>query len=419
MQVIYKFGGASIKDADSIKNVLEIVQERKIDKLYIIFSAIGKVTNMLEELVDLYASFQDTSTQLSKIKKFHYNIMDQLFSRDDKVFEVINNLFIEIEWILEEEYNSEYDYNYDQIVSVGELLSTNIMSAYLQKNDCTNTLIDARDIIKTNDNFRSADIDWDLTESSIRTIKESDIMITQGFIGCTKQNSTTTLGREGSDFTAAILAYLLDVCELVIWKDVPGILNADPRFFNNTQKFKILPFEEAIELAFYGAKVIHPRTIQPLKKKSIPLTVKSFIDLKSSGTVIKKTNKIEPAVPSYIVKEDQVLISISDKSLDFIIEKHLSSIFSLFYDNGIRVNMMQNSAVSFSVCVDNDKHKIPNLLDILNKKFDVYYNQDLTLITIRHYTDLIVSDFLKGRDIILEQRTRSTLQLIMKSGNLF
>ena len=419
MQVIYKFGGASIKDADSIKNVLEIVQERKIDKLYIIFSAIGKVTNMLEELVDLYASFQDTSTQLSKIKKFHYNIIDQLFSRDDKVFEVINNLFIEIEWILEEEYNSEYDYNYDQIVSVGELLSTNIMSAYLQKNDCTNTLIDARDIIKTNDNFRSADIDWDLTESSIRTIKESDIMITQGFIGCTKQNSTTTLGREGSDFTAAILAYFLDVCELVIWKDVPGILNADPRFFNKTQKFKILPFEEAIELAFYGAKVIHPRTIQPLKKKSIPLTVKSFIDLKSSGTVIKKTNKIEPAVPSYIVKEDQVLISISDKSLDFIIEKHLSSIFSLFYDNGIRVNMMQNSAVSFSVCVDNDKHKIPNLLDILNKKFDVYYNQDLTLITIRHYTDLIVSDFLKGRDIILEQRTRSTLQLIMKSGNLF
>ena len=419
MQVIYKFGGASIKDADSIKNVLEIVQERKIDKLYIIFSAIGKVTNMLEELVDLYASFQDTSTQLSKIKKFHYNIMDQLFSRDDKVFEVINNLFIEIEWILEEEYNSEYDYNYDQIVSVGELLSTNIMSAYLQKNDCTNTLIDARDIIKTNDNFRSADIDWDLTESSIRTIKESDIMITQGFIGCTKQNSTTTLGREGSDFTAAILAYFLDVCELVIWKDVPGILNADPRFFNKTQKFKILPFEEAIELAFYGAKVIHPRTIQPLKKKSIPLTVKSFIDSKSSGTVIKKTNKIEPAVPSYIVKEDQVLISISDKSLDFIIEKHLSSIFSLFYDNGIRVNMMQNSAVSFSVCVDNDKHKIPNLLDILNKKFDVYYNQDLTLITIRHYTDLIVSDFLKGRDIILEQRTRSTLQLIMKSGNLF
>tara|TARA_B100000700_G_scaffold51758_1_gene55104 strand:- start:931 stop:2190 length:1260 start_codon:yes stop_codon:yes gene_type:complete len=419
MQVIYKFGGASIKDADSIKNVLEIVQERKIDKLYIIFSAIGKVTNMLEELVDLYASFQDTSIQLSKIKKFHYNIIDQLFSRDDKVFEVINNLFIEIEWILEEEYNSEYDYNYDQIVSVGELLSTNIMSAYLQKNDCTNTLIDARDIIKTNDNFRSADIDWDLTESSIRTIKESDIMITQGFIGCTKQNSTTTLGREGSDFTAAILAYFLDVCELVIWKDVPGILNADPRFFNKTQKFKILPFEEAIELAFYGAKVIHPRTIQPLKKKSIPLTVKSFIDLKSSGTVIKKTNKIEPAVPSYIVKEDQVLISISDKSLDFIIEKHLSSIFSLFYDNGIRVNMMQNSAVSFSVCVDNDKHKIPNLLDILNKKFDVYYNQDLTLITIRHYTDLIVSDFLKGRDIILEQRTRSTLQLIMKSGNLF
>ena len=419
MQVIYKFGGASIKDADSIKNVLEIVQERKIDKLYIIFSAIGKVTNMLEELVDLYASFQDTSTQLYKIKKFHYNIMDQLFSRDDKVFEVINNLFIEIEWILEEEYNSEYDYNYDQIVSVGELLSTNIMSAYLQKNDCINTLIDARDIIKTNDNFRSADIDWDLTESSIRTIKESDIMITQGFIGCTKQNSTTTLGREGSDFTAAILAYFLDVYELVIWKDVPGILNADPRFFNKTQKFRILPFEEAIELAFYGAKVIHPRTIQPLKKKSIPLTVKSFIDSKSSGTVIKKTNKIEPAVPSYIVKEDQVLISISDKSLDFIIEKHLSSIFSLFYDNGIRVNMMQNSAVSFSVCVDNDKHKIPNLLDILNKKFDVYYNQDLTLITIRHYTDLIVSNFLKGRDIILEQRTRSTLQLIMKSGNLF
>ena len=345
--------------------------------------------------------------------------MDQLFSRDDKVFEVINNLFIEIEWILEEEYNSEYDYNYDQIVSVGELLSTNIMSAYLQKNDCINTLIDARDIIKTNDNFRSADIDWGLTESSIRTIKESDIMITQGFIGCTKQNSTTTLGREGSDFTAAILAYFLDVYELVIWKDVPGILNADPRFFNKTQKFRILPFEEAIELAFYGAKVIHPRTIQPLKKKSIPLTVKSFIDSKSSGTVIKKTNKIEPAVPSYIVKEDQVLISISDKSLDFIIEKHLSSIFSLFYDNGIRVNMMQNSAVSFSVCVDNDKHKIPNLLDILNKKFDVYYNQDLTLITIRHYTDLTVSNFLKGRDIILEQRTRSTLQLIMKSGNLF
>jgi len=413
MLKVFKFGGASIKDVESIKNIGNLIQKFSDEKLVIVFSAMGKVTNMLEEVVDSY-TLQNGKEVLSldKVKAFHNTIIKGLFDKEELIFDEINNLFVEIEWIFEEIPHQGYAYNYDQIVSIGEFLSTKIMSSYLNKIGFKNTWVDARDVIKTDNTYRNAKIDWDKTTSLINKHLNYQHCITQGFIGCTSENFTTTLGREGSDFTAAILAYSLDADEVVIWKDVPGMMNADPKQFSEAKLFSDISFDEAIELAFFGAKVIHPKTIQPLKKKNIPLKVKSFIKANDNGTLIFEGVNTIPFIPSYIVKESQVLISISDESLSFIVENHISQIFSLLSKHSVGVNMMQNSAISFSICVDNDRHKIPKLIIDLQKDFKVCYNEGLKLYTIRHYTPESLEELLMEKTILLEQKSRNTVQIV-------
>tara|TARA_B100000945_G_scaffold303770_1_gene288668 strand:- start:1008 stop:2258 length:1251 start_codon:yes stop_codon:yes gene_type:complete len=415
MYTVFKFGGASIKDVKSIINVGEILKSYSHDNLVIVFSAMDKVTNMLERVVDSYFQKKaDSFMLLQQVKDFHFAILKDLFIPKHSIFDDVNNLFVEIEWILEEDPNENYAYVYDQIVSIGEFLATKIMSLYLQKIGFKNSLLDARDIIKTDNSYRNAKVNWDTTSFCIKNEIKDQHYVTQGFIGCTSENFTTTLGREGSDFTAAILALCLQAKEVVIWKDVPGMMNADPKYFQNAQLLEEISFDEAIELAYFGAKIIHPKTIQPLKKNQIPLFIKSFLDPKSKGSQITEVVKNSHKIPSIIVKKNQILISISDTSLSFIVETHISQIFSLLAKYNVSVNMMQNSAISFSICVDDDKYKIPALIAALQNDFQLYYNKNLSLYTVRHYVEDSVIDFLKEKEVILEQKSRNTFQLVVK-----
>ena len=415
MYKVFKFGGASIKDVESIKNVGDILLSFEAEKLVVVFSAMGKVTNMLEKVVDSYfTESNDSIEKLQKVKDFHDNILSQLFDERHTIYDEVNNLFVEIEWILEDEPNQEYDYDYDQIVSIGEFLSTKIMSSYLNQIGFANKWLDARDLIRTDNAYRNAKVDWKNTASFVNNKIKEKHAVTQGFIGCTSENFTTTLGREGSDFTASILAFALNAKEVVIWKDVPGMMNADPRYYSDATLLDKISFDEAIELAYFGAKVIHPKTIQPLKQKGIPLYIKSFIRPMESGSKISSDIATMPKIPSYIIKENQILISISDTLLSFIVETHISKIFSLLSKHSVRVNMMQNSAVSFSICVDNDAHKVPRLLEDLKNDFEVFFNDGLRLYTIRNYTSESVQSLVKNKDVILEQKSRNTLQIVAK-----
>lgn len=408
---VYKFGGASVKDANGVRNVFSILKEDKNNDKVIVISAMGKITNMLEDVVNDYVNGKSPS--LDDVKNYHFSIIKELFPENHSIYDEVNNLFVEIEWAIEDAPTSTYDYEYDQIVSVGELLSTKIVSAFLSLQGYENSWIDARDIIRTDNTFRNARLDWELTTELIRKfISPKGIYITQGFIGCTSENFTTTLGREGSDFTAAILSFVLESDEVVIWKDVDGMLNADPRYFDDAQLLHQLSFSEAIELAYFGAKVIHPKTIQPLKEKNIPLRVKSFIKPENEGTIIFEDAEMRPFLPSYIIKENQILISISAKDLSFIVEDHLSHIFALFSKYGLRINVMQNTAVSFSACTDNDIQKVPALIKELESGYLVKYIDGLTLCTIRHYSDNDISRVSAGKSLLLEQKSNETAQFV-------
>ena len=412
---VFKFGGASIMDVQNIKNVGNILQEYANQELVIVFSAMGKVTNMLENVVDSYVQKStNTNIVLQKVKDFHSIILRGIFKESHPIFDIVNNLFVEIEWVLEDEPNQDYAYDYDQIVSVGEFLSTQIMSAYLQQVGFENTWLDVRDLIRTDNTHRNAKIDWETTTDLIKRNVKTKHSITQGFLGCTSENFTSTLGREGSDFSAAILAFCLEASEVVIWKDVPGMMNADPKYFPDAKLLSQVSFDEAIELAFYGAKVIHPKTIQPLKQKNIPLRIKSFIKPEAEGSIVKSKIDKMSDMPSFIVKENQILISISDVDLSFIVGNHMNQIFSLLAKNNVEVNLMQNSAVSFSICVDNDLHKIPQLIKDFQQFYVVLYNADLSLFTIRHYNDNSFDSFLQDKDVVLEQKSRNTIQLIAR-----
>ena len=412
---VFKFGGASIMDVQNIKNVGNILQEYANQELVIVFSAMGKVTNMLENVVDSYVQKStNTNIVLQKVKDFHSIILRGIFKESHPIFDIVNNLFVEIEWVLEDEPNQDYAYDYDQIVSVGEFLSTQIMSAYLQQVGFENTWLDVRDLIRTDNTHRNAKIDWETTTDLIKRNVKTKHSITQGFLGCTSENFTSTLGREGSDFSAAILAFCLEASEVVIWKDVPGMMNADPKYFPDAKLLSQVSFDEAIELAFYGAKVIHPKTIQPLKQKNIPLRIKSFIKPEAEGSIVKSKIDKMSDMPSFIVKENQILISISDVDLSFIVGNHMNQIFSLLAKNNVEVNLMQNSAVSFSICVDNDLHKIPQLIKDFQQFYEVLYNADLSLFTLRHYNDNSFDSFLQDKDVVLEQKSRNTIQLITR-----
>ena len=412
---VFKFGGASIMDVQNIKNVGNILQEYANQELVIVFSAMGKVTNMLENVVDSYVQKStNTNIVLQKVKDFHSIILRGIFKESHPIFDIVNNLFVEIEWVLEDEPNQDYAYDYDQIVSVGEFLSTQIMSAYLQQVGFENTWLDVRDLIRTDNTHRNAKIDWETTTDLIKRNAKTKHSITQGFLGCTSENFTSTLGREGSDFSAAILAFCLEASEVVIWKDVPGMMNADPKYFPDAKLLSQVSFDEAIELAFYGAKVIHPKTIQPLRQKNIPLRIKSFVKPEAEGSIVKSKIDKMSDMPSFIVKENQILISISDVDLSFIVGNHMNQIFSLLAKNNVEVNLMQNSAVSFSICVDNDLHKIPQLIKDFQQFYEVLYNADLSLFTLRHYNDNSFDSFLQDKDVVLEQKSRNTIQFIAR-----
>ena len=410
---ILKFGGASIKNSERIANVFSIISNFKNQKIIIVFSAIANVTNLLEDLVDLYFNnSQQLKSKLLEIRNVHAQITNELFEKDHQVFIEIEKIFSEIDFFLKTNSNKNLSFVYDQIVSAGELLSSKILSNYLTNKSFENTLVDARDIIKTNDKYQNANIDWASTKDKIKSYLVDFPIITQGFIGSDSSNYTTTLGREGSDFTAAIIANVLNVNEVTIWKDVDGVLNADPRYFNDFVLLDQLPYSEAVELAFYGAKVIHPRTIQPLQEKNIPLIVRSFLNYDNKGTIINNDNK-NLSIPSFIVKENQVLISISDNNLSFIIEEHLSWIFFVLDRYDIRLNLMQNSAVSFSICVDNKRTSINSLIAELSSKFKVYYNDSVKLFTIRHYNQDSIDKVIANKKVLLEQKSRNTVQFVV------
>ncbi|WP_309425083.1 aspartate kinase [Daejeonella oryzae] len=417
---VYKFGGASVKDAEGVKNLAKVVSLNTQSSLLIVISAMGKTTNALEKLTYAYVNqSHEAQNLLDEIKSYHDQILTDLFNDPSHpVFDEISNSFIELDWILEEEPHPDYDFNYDQIVSVGELVSTKIVSAYLNYAGLDNQWIDARGYIQTDNTYREGVVDWNKTTSIIQQnlpqILAKKTIVTQGFIGGTSENFTTTLGREGSDYSAAIFASALKAESVTIWKDVPGVLNADPKLFNETIKFSQLPYTEAMEMSYYGATVIHPKTIRPLFQANIPLFVKPFLNPEESGTIINNDPFISADQQAIIVKKNQVLTSFFTRDFSFISEEHLSAIFAVFASKHIKINMMQISALSFSVCFDYDQKKFEQLLKLLNTTFRIKYNADLELYTIRYFRHETIDLLSKGRIILMEQLSRNTAQFVLK-----
>jgi len=417
--LVFKFGGASVKDAAGIINLGKVVNNYTNDQLLIVVSAMGKTTNALEKLTRAYANQTEEIHDIyEEIKQYHYHILSDIFDANDAIFNEIANTFVEIDWMLEDEPQDEYDFIYDQIVSVGELVSTRIVNAYLNKIGLKSQWLDVRGYIHTDNTYREGVVQWDKTKESIvkdiPALLEKSIVVTQGFLGGTSENFTTTLGREGSDYTASILASCLGAESVTTWKDVPGILNADPKLFKDNIKFDELPYSEAIEMTYYGASVIHPKTIKPLQNAKIPLLVKPFNDPTASGTVIKENGHQHYAKPVIILKQNQVLLSLSAKDYAFISETHLSEIFSLFAKSQVKINMMQTSALSFTVCFDEDEERFKKLLQAVGENFKAKYNNNLTLITTRHYTPESLKKLTEGKVTLLEQISRNTAQMVVR-----
>ncbi|MBI1221151.1 MAG: aspartate kinase [Bacteroidetes bacterium] len=416
---VFKFGGASVKDAEAVKNVVNVLRLYESESLLIVVSAMGKTTNALERLVKAYVE-QDMAgmqTVYAEIKAFHDEIIAGLLKhKDSHAYDDIENLFIELECLLETQSEGSYDYNYDQIVSYGEIFSSRILSTFLKEADINNRWIDARNFIQTDGHYREGKVDWELTAGIIgrklKPIVQKQKVVTQGFIGQTPDKQTSTLGREGSDYSAAIFAYGLDAEDVTIWKDVAGVMNADPKRMPEAIKIDGLNYKVAIELAYYGATVIHPKTIQPLQSKGIPLVVKSFMDPEASGTEVSVRIQEENAVPFYIFKDHQAYISVSSKDFSFIAEEHLTHIFALLSSYNIRVNVMQNSAISFSLVVNDDPRKLEALLEVLSEDYQVQMESDVQLITIRNYQSADVSSIVGDRKIWMEQRGAQVLQLV-------
>jgi aspartate kinase len=417
--LVFKFGGASVKDADNIINLASVVKLYQENELLIVVSAMGKTTNALEKLTKAYVDGDDEMHIIfDEIKKYHYDIIEQLFDKQDTIFNDVANTFVEIDWIIEEEPHDDYDFIYDQIVSIGELVSTRIVNAYLNKAGLKSQWIDVRGYIHTDNTYREGVVQWSKTKESINAaipaLLQKGIVVTQGFLGGTSENFTTTLGREGSDYTASIFASCLGAESVTTWKDVPGVLNADPKFFKDTIKFDELSYSEAIEMTYYGATVIHPKTIKPLQNAKIPLLVKPFTNPTEPGTVIKENGRNQFLKPVIILKHNQVLVSLSAKDYSFISENHLSDIFGMFAGTQAKVNMMQTSALSFSVCIDFYEERFKKLLKALTQDFNVKYNEGLTLITVRHYSTDWLNDLKAGKTILMEQLSRNTIQMVVR-----
>ena len=420
--LVFKFGGASVKDADAIRNVASILSLYPGKKLTVVVSAMGKSTNKLEEIV---TALETKNHKLfvglvDELEAFHMDIMAALFpEKHFRIYQTIEELFESLKARFELVFSENISFEYDQIVSLGEVLSSHIVSSFLLEQDFSVQWMDARKLIRTDHTYQEGKVDWKKTEQLLQermipAFQDADILLTQGFIGHTTEGFTTTLGREGSDYTAGILAYCGQAESVTIWKDVPGMLNADPKYFANTKKLDAISFKEAIELSYYGASVIHPKTIQPLQNRNIPLYVKSFLDPKADGTAIQASSSKDHLIPSYIFKFDQALYSFTPKDFSFIVEENLSVIFGKLSTLNIKINLMQNSALSFSILVDQKKLKRDEFLALFQADYEVKYNENLSLVTIRHYDDQTIEQVTQDKEIILQQRTRHTARFVLK-----
>ena len=428
---VFKFGGASVNSAMGVQNVAAILEKYPGNNIVMVLSAMGKTTNALEELLRHYLSVDAVSMVevYYRLKDFHFAIVHKLFpDKNHPVFAELETEFTLLQGYLRKGHltpgeRKEYNFEYDQIVSFGEKFATIIVNHHLVYSGIKSKLFDARKMIKTDSSYRDAKVDWTETSTTIRTVMNSyflkrnekrKVAVIQGFIGSDPSGNTTTLGREGSDYSAAILAYSLKTKEVTIWKDVPGVMNADPKWFRNAKKLDLLSYREAIELAYFGASVIHPKTIKPLENANITLKVMSFLHPDSPGTSVKNLRKWSVPFPIFIRKQNQVLISLSPRDFSFILEENLSEIFNILAKHQIRVNVMQNSAISFSICVDDDPALENQCLAVLQKDYRVRYNKNLELYTIRHYHQRAINKIAKGREILLEQKTRSTVHLVLQ-----
>ena len=408
---IFKFGGASVKDAESVKNVAVVLESQGFGKCLLVVSAMGKTTNALEKVVEYYFAKQDYHAEIEKIKQNHLEISNGLFSANHPVFAEISLFFDDIESFLRRNKSPNYNFVYDQVVSCGEMISSKILSEYLNDIQFTNAWLDARDYIKTDSNYREGAIDWEETQKNILALDPEKSYVTQGFIGSESNNFTVTLGREGSDYSAAVFAYCMDAEAMTIWKDVPGVMTGDPRKFKNVSLLSNISYEEAIEMAYYGASVIHPKTLQPLQQKNIPFYVKSFLDPANPGTKVSNTDK-NRFEESYILKENQHLMRIATRDFSFIAEEHLSHIFALMAKYKIKISLMQNSAISLALCLE-DKYKS---IDDLNKELQPIFNTEMvknvSLFTVKNANLEDINKFYENKNILLEQISKKTIQVV-------
>lgn len=417
MTAVYKFGGASVNSTEAVRNMASIVKRFAGEQLVIVVSAMGKTTNRLEQLVPGVRPRAEHPAQLEQLRDYHRQIIGGLFANPQHpVVADFDRLMAQLAEQCDKE-PTNYNFDYDQTVCFGELMSTTIISHYLNSIGLENLWVDVRQIICTNQNYREGIVDFEQTEAATRQFMASHAntrtFVTQGFIAGTADGHTTTLGREGSDYSASILSYCLNADRMTIWKDVPGFLNADPKFFPDTVKIEEIPYNEAIELAYYGASVIHPKTVKPIQNKNIELDIKSFVTPEAEGSKIGPFDTIRPLTPLYIVKQNQTLLSILPKDFSFIAEENLQTIFAALAELNIRVNLMQNSALSFSICIDDNEMLLAGLQEKLGEQFHLRYNRGLKLITIRYYTQEIIDKIVAGRPVLLQQRSRTTTQLIV------
>ncbi|TXF79323.1 aspartate kinase [Chryseobacterium sp.] len=408
---VFKFGGASVKDAEGIKNVGRVLESQGFENCMLVVSAMGKTTNALEKVVELYFGKEDFQHEITNVKQNHFDIADGLFSEKHPVFEEIKLIFDEISSFLSRNKSPNYDFVYDQVVSCGEIISSKILSAYLNQINFLNQWMDARDFLKTDDSYRDGNVNWEKTEKYISNFQRNICYVTQGFIGSDENNFTVTLGREGSDYSAAVFAYCLNAEAMTIWKDVPGVMTADPRKFKDVSLLSNISYEEAIEMAYYGASVIHPKTLQPLQQKNIPFFVKSFLEPEKNGTKVGMTDQNE-YTESYILKENQVLIRIATRDFSFIAEDHLSLIFLLLAKYKIKISLMQNSAISLALCVEDKFNNIELLKAELNKQFNIEFVKGVSLFTVRNADLSDLNKFYQDKKILLEQISKQTIQMV-------
>ena len=413
---VFKFGGASVNSAERIQNVVTILKKYQGAPLLIVISAMGKTTNALEEVVNLFYKGDKTGAlqTFSAIKQQHLSLSETLQTDSS----LLNDFFTEVEWLLHDKPVRPFDYYYDQVVCIGELLSTRIISDFLNKQGVKNTWLDVRDVMRTDNTFREAQIDWSTTAQKVEelirpTFSNTHIIITQGFIGSTDENESTTLGREGSDYTAAIFANLLNAESQTIWKDVQGVMNADPKLYSAAQWIKELSYREVIEMAFYGAQVIHPKTIKPLQNKNIPLLVKSFLDPDAVGTKIQSGNHIQ-LPPIIVYKKAQALLQLSAKDFSFVGEGGTTTVYAIFKNLKWEPNLTQNGAITLLCVVDDISEKVEAFALAASEAFDVQVTKGLSMLTIRHYNNEILDEFTNGKTILLRQQTPETIQLLMQ-----